>query len=119
MTPVTPRQRYVAHVVGLYRSVPGASGAIRRADLRLAGQLHDRRVTIDALRAAMILATARRLFRSPDASPLAPIATLHYFLPLLDEIRAAPPDAGYIAYLKHKLTSLAPGFVATIDHRLP
>ena len=98
-------------------SVPGTSGAVRRADLRLAGRLHDRGVTIHALCAAMILATARRLFRSPDAAPLTSIATLHYFLPLLDEIKAAPPDAGYIEYLKHKLTSLAPGFVATIDYR--
>lgn len=119
MTPATPRQRYVARVLDLYRSVPGASGTVRRADLRLAGQLHDRGVSIDGLCAAMILATARRLLRSPEAAPLAPIATLHYFLPVLEEIRATPPDEGYIAYLRHKLSSVAPAFVAAIDHRLP
>lgn len=119
MTLPTPRQRYVARVVALYRSVPGARGSLRRADLRLAGQLHDRGVTIDRLCVAMILVAARRLLRSPEATPLAPIATLHYFLPVLEEITAMPPDEAYIAYLRHKLGSVAPGFVAAIDPRIP
>jgi hypothetical protein len=111
------RQQYVAQLLALYRRAPGVAG-VRRADRRLAAELHDRRVSLDLIEAALLLASVRRIFRPRDAPPLAPVATLHYFLPVIDELRATPPEPGYLDYLRHKLASLAPDFVAALDHRI-
>jgi hypothetical protein len=111
------RQSYIAHVLALYRRTPGVLG-VRRADRHLAAELHDRHAPIALIEAALLLASVRRLFRPPDASPLAPVATLHYFLPVIDELQTTPPEPGYLAYLRHKLASVAPDFIATLDHRI-
>ena len=57
-------------------------------------------------------------FRSESAPPLAPIATLHYYIrPVIDELIAEPPEPGYLSYLRYKLASLAPNLVAAGDHQ--
>jgi hypothetical protein len=35
------------------------------------------------------------------------VRTLHYFLPVIDEVLHQPPDPGYVAYLDAKLKPLA------------
>jgi hypothetical protein len=113
------RRLFVQSVLDLYRRVPGTTGILRRCDRQLAGQLHDRGVSVDLIQSAMILAVARRTFRSNDAPPLAKIATLHYFRPLLDEITAAPLVPGYVDYLLHMLEPVEPDFCAACKHQLP
>ena len=107
----------VRKILELYRKTPGTSGAARRADHRLAALLVQRQIPLDTIRAALLLATARRVSRPPDAPPLRPIATLHYFLPVIDELLEQPLDTAYIRYLCDRLAALAPALVAT-DHRL-
>jgi hypothetical protein len=102
---------YVRQVVELYRTTHGTLGRVRREDRRLAAELHGRGISISTLEQAFLLAAARRCFRSPDALPLAPIRSMHYFIPVIDEVLANPLDAGYAAYLKSKLKGLAPGRV--------
>lgn len=118
MTASTKRHRYVQSVLALYRRVPGVTGILRRCDRQLAGQLHDRGIPLDLIRSAIILAVARRTFRSTDGPPLAPIATLHYFRPVLDEIAAEPLVPGYVDYLQHMLASVEPDFIAACEHQL-
>ena len=101
------RQRYANRVIQLYRNTPGTLAYIRRADRRLAVGLHDRGVPLNIVEDAVLLATARRAFRSREAPPLAPIATLHYFLPIIHELQVAPPEPGYLDYLRHKLATIA------------
>jgi hypothetical protein len=113
------RRLYVQRVLDLYRLAPGTSGQLRRSDRQLAGTLHDRGVSLEMVYAAMILAVARRTFRSESAPPLAPIATLHYIRPVIDELIAAPPEPGYLSYIRYKLATVAPEFVAAGDHQLP
>ena len=70
--------------------------------------------------AAMILAVARRTFRPEDAPPLAPIATLHYFRPVIDELLAEPPEPDYLSYIRYRLASVArrpPGRSASPETR--
>lgn len=117
--PSLSRRLYVQRVLDLYRRVPGASGHLRRTDRQLAGQLHDRGVSLEIVHAAILLAVTRRTFRSAAAPPLAPIATLHYIRPLIDELLAEPPDPGYLSYIRYKLATVAPQFVAAADHQLP
>jgi hypothetical protein len=97
------RTTYVRRVLDSYRRTPTTAGRVRPADRRLAGQLYDRRVPLDAIQAAFHLAAARRIFRDFHAPPLAPIQSLHYFLPVLDEIRHQPIDPEYLEYLAWKV----------------
>jgi hypothetical protein len=119
MSSPTSRRIYVQRVLDLYRLAPGTSGQLRRSDRQLAGALHDRGVSLEVVHAALIVAVARRTLRSPSAPPLAPIATLHYFRPVIAELIKEPPEPGYVSYLRYKLASLAPDLVAPGDHQLP
>jgi hypothetical protein len=115
----TPGRRlYVQRVLDLYRRAPGTTGRLLRSDRRLAAELHDRGVPLGIVCAALILAVARRTFRSGNAPPLAPIASLHNIRPVIDELRAQPPDPGYIDYIRYKLAAVAPGFVTPADPQL-
>jgi hypothetical protein len=101
------RDSYVKQVLELYRGVPGTLGRIRREDRLLATDLHDRGIPLSTLEAAFVLAAARRSFRSPNAHPLASIRSMHYFLPVIEEILANPLAPEYLAYLKSKIKQYA------------
>ncbi len=118
-SPIARRRQYAHRVLELYRLVPGQIGQLRRCDRQLALDLHDQGVSLQIVAAALLLAVARRSFRSTTAPPLTPIATLHYFRPVIDEITTQRPEPGYLAYLRHKLASIAPRFAAALDHQLP
>lgn len=111
-----PRNLYVQRVLELYRLMPGTTAHICRADRQLAGKLHDRGISIDIVFAALLLAAARRTFRSGE--PLSPIATLHYITPVIEELLDQPPDPRYIDFIRRKLAPLAPAF-ASLAHQLP
>jgi hypothetical protein len=113
------RRLYVQRVLDLYRLAPGTTGHLRRCDRRLAAELYDRGISLEVVHEALLLAVARRTFRSQSAPPLAPIATLHYMRPVIDELIAAPPEPEYVSYIKYKLASIAPELVAAGDHQLP
>ena len=115
----TSRRLYIQRVLDLYRLAPGTTGHLRRSDRQLAGTLHDRGVSLEIVHAALLLAVARRTFRSASAAPLAPIASLHYFRPVIDEVIAEPPEPGYVGYIRYKLTNVAPDLVAAGGHQLP
>lgn len=115
MPPDTSRNLYVQSVLAMYRLMPGTTGRIRRSDRLLAASLHDRAVPLPTVSAALLLAAARRIFRSGE--PLSPIATMHYIRPVIEELLAQPADPHYIDYLRHKLIPLAPDF-ANAAHQL-
>ena len=48
----------------------------------------------------MRLALARRKARPPDAEPLPPIRSLHYFMPVIDEMPPGLPPEGYLGYFR-------------------
>jgi len=97
------RHLYVKALLDHYRRTPGTLGHARPEDRRLAGILYDRGVSLEQIKAALLLAVVRRTLRPKDAAPLNPVRSLHYILPLLDEIRLNPPDPGYLQYLLSKL----------------
>ena len=111
------RRLYIQRILDLYRLAPGTTGHIRRTDRQLAEAFHDRNISLEIVHASLILAVARRTFRSGE--PLTPIATLHYIRPLIEELLAEPPDPAYVNYIRHKLAAVAPEFAAAADHQLP
>jgi len=104
---LSDRENYIKQALELYCHTSGTLGRIRREDRLLAADLHDRGINLSTLEGAFVLAAARRCFRPPDAHPLAPIRSMHYFMPVIEEILANPPAADYLAYLKSKLNNHA------------
>jgi hypothetical protein len=102
-TNLADREDYIKQLLELYRNTPGTLGRVCREDQRLAAALHDRGVSLSILEKAFVLAAARRCFRAPNAPPLAPIRSMYYFVPVIDEVLADPPTDSYFEYLKSKL----------------
>ena len=101
-----PRQEqreYVQAVLDLYVTLPATRHAPGRQDRRLAAALYKRGIPLGIVRAALLLAAARRTLRGSDAPPLPRVGCLHYFLPVIDELRLSPPDPAYVDYLYSKL----------------
>jgi len=101
--PTTDRTHYVRRLLDSYRHTPTCAGRVRREDQRLAYRLFDQRIPLRLVEAALTLAAARRLFRSNQAEPIFPIRSLHYVLPLIEEIRQKPIDPDYIDYIAFKV----------------
>ena len=98
------RAGYVRRVLAAYRQTPGSTGRVRSADRLLATQLYARGVPLDVVENAFILGAARRLYRKdPNAPPLPPARSLHYFLPLIDEISRLKVSPGYFQHLRCKI----------------
>ncbi len=102
--PADQERIYLDSVLGTYSSLPGTPGRPSRQDRRLARDLCRRGVPLRAVRTALLLAAARRTLRS--GPPLAPVRTLHYFLPALEEVLTLPPEPEYVDYLAAKLQPL-------------
>ena len=101
----TTRQAYVERVLQLYRQASETPARHSRLDRRLAAEFYERQVKIEEVEAAILLATARRLLRSPQAPKLGPIRSLHYFVPVIEEVRSNPLAESYLAYLHRKLAA--------------
>ena len=97
------QREYVQAVLDLYVALPATRHVPGRQDRRLAAALYGRGIPLGLVRAALLLAAARRTLRDSDATPLPHVGCLHYFLPVIDEIRNSPPDPGYVDYLYSKL----------------
>ena len=103
--PADQERLYVEAILATYSSLPGAPPRSSRRDRQLARELCRRCVPLRTVRSALLLATARRTLRS--GPPLPPVRTLHYFLPVIEELLAQPIEPGYIEYLDARLKSLA------------
>ena len=97
-------EAYILSVLQPYVSLPHTPNKHRPDDRFLALRLQRRRVPFRHVEAALLLGSARRLFRIDNSEPLQPIRSLRYFLPVLDELRYASVDKGYVHYLRQKLS---------------
>jgi hypothetical protein len=91
---------YIRKILDAYRRTPGTTGAVRRNDRLLAAALYDRGVSATTVENALVLAASRRIFRPPDAVPLQPIRSLHYLLPVIDEVLQLHISQDYFRYLQ-------------------
>lgn len=102
---LTDLETYRQAVIALYLRLPDTPRRLSRFDLRLLDQLWQRQIPLTVIETAFLLASVRRAARRPDAMPLGPIRSLHYFLPVLEELLHAPLGHGnsYLAYLRTKV----------------
>jgi hypothetical protein len=98
---------YTRRLLADYLRLPDTGSHGRASDRNLAQQLHRRKIPLQTVQQAFLLATARRRFRSPDAPPLQPIRSLHYFLPVIEELLQTPLPQAYAQYLKAKLATFS------------
>jgi len=97
------RDQYIRGVLRAYRNTPGTTGSSRRSDRLLAAQLYVRGVPLIVIENALLLATARRLFRANQAVPLNIVRSLAYFLPVIDEVLQLHVGQDYFHYLRRKI----------------
>jgi hypothetical protein len=99
----TDRDAYRQTLIDLYLRLPDTPCRLSCFDLRLVRQLWERQIPLTLIETAFLLASARRATRRPDAMPLGPIRSLHYFLPVIEELLAQPVPDSYAAYLRSKV----------------
>jgi hypothetical protein len=104
--PLMTQKNYVDTVLDTYVSLPETPNRARRDDRHLAITWYRQGIMLFQAKAAMLMATARRTFREPDAGPLEPIRSLRYFVPLIEEIQHLGIDESYLCYLQQKLSSV-------------
>jgi hypothetical protein len=92
---------YVSEILRLYLELSDTPNQTRPLDRKLAAQLQQQQIPIKMVKAAFLLGAARRATRDPSYPSLQPIRSLHYFLPILEEIRRNPFDPAYIDYLEN------------------
>lgn len=101
--PPSGREEYVRLVLEAYRNTPGTCGHLRRPDRLLAIELYQRGVPLEKIKNALALATARRMIRPADATPLAVVRSLAYFLPVIEEVLEMEVSEEYFLYVRQKL----------------
>jgi hypothetical protein len=99
------RQAYVEKILQLYRQAPETPARAGRLDRRLAEEFYELQVKVEEVEVAILLATTRRLLRSPEAPKLGPIRSLRYFTPVIEEVRSNPLSESYLDYLRRKLAA--------------
>jgi hypothetical protein len=97
------KKDYVRRILEAYRRTPGITGVVRLNDRLLAADLYDRGVAVVIVENALLLAASRRIFRAPNAAPLQPIRSLHYLIPVIDEVRHLHVSQDYFRYLRFRL----------------
>ena len=97
---------YVAEVLKLYLELPETPQKANANDKITAVGLYERGIQMPTVESAFLLASVRRLGRSPDLPPLSPIRSLAYFLPVIQEILEKQVNADYLKYLRMKVRSL-------------
>ena len=97
------KQDYIREVLDAFCRMPGTTGVVRRNDRLLARDLYDRGVPLIVVETALLLAAARRLFRSTEAPALQPVRSLFYVLPLIDEVLKVRVSQDYYRYLQAKI----------------
>lgn len=100
------QQAYIQALRCLYLQLPNTHRRFSRSDRQMASVFYQRGFSLELLRSALLLATARRLAHDPNY-PLPPVRSLHYFLPVVEEIQSQPLPSGYVQYLEHKIKSLS------------
>jgi hypothetical protein len=98
-----PVAAYVTAVVTLYIEMPDTPMRVSASDQWLARHFYQNGVPLDTVETALLLGSLRRLIRPADSPHLAPIRSLAYFRPVIEELQENPAPEHYREYLRLKL----------------
>ena len=91
---------YVHEVLDLYVKMPDTPARASPRDRLVARRFFDEGVTLEDLRRALLLASARRIRRDPELGMLGRIRSLAYFVPVVEEVQSEDWPEGYTGYLE-------------------
>ena len=94
---------YVASVMTLYLEMPDTPMRVSASDQWLARHFYQDGVPLETVETALLLGSLRRLIRPADTPRLAPIRSLAYFRPVIEELQENPAPENYRDYLRLKL----------------
>jgi hypothetical protein len=103
MNPPDPVTAYVTAVVTLYMDMPDTPMRISASDQWLARHFYQDGVPLETVETALLLGSLRRMIRPADSPRLAPIRSLAYFRPVIEELQENPATENYRDYLRLKL----------------
>jgi hypothetical protein len=106
MTPIKTAVEITAYeivVMGIYLDLPDTPMNFSGSDRRQVQLWYQRGVPLRIAQAALWLGSIRRLRRPAEALPLAPIRSLAYFQPVVEELLQTPVPDDYCAYLRSKM----------------
>ena len=98
-----PATAYVTAVVTLYMDMPDTPMRVSASDQWLARHFYQDGVPMETVETALLLGSLRRLIRPADSPRLAPIRSLAYFRPVIEELQENPAPENYRDYLRLKL----------------
>jgi hypothetical protein len=98
---------HLSAVLKLYLQLPETPSRTSPNDRESAAELHARGIKLATIESAFLLASLRRLARSPDMPPLTPIRSLAYFFPVIQELLDNPIPDDYVEYLRRKVALLS------------
>ena len=96
---------YVDKLLNLYLGLPETPSRTSRHDRQLAYRLYEQQVSLEIVEAAFLLGSVRRILRDPSYPASGPIRSLHYFLPVIQEVMATHLPKSYVQYLRSKLAT--------------
>jgi len=100
------KYEFVHAVLEMYLAIPETPMAFSTHDSYIANVWFDQGVSLLQVQQAMTLAQLRRGSRRSTDPPLNQIRSLHYFVPIIQEISRQPMEEGYFRYLQRKLDDL-------------
>ena len=99
--------QYVARIRKYFLGLGCVNGSFTPADERFARDLRKRRIAVETVESAMLMAAVRKYNSWLTNGASAPIASLRYVESLIGEIQQQPWPSGYRDYLEMKLHQLA------------
>jgi hypothetical protein len=94
---------YVTAVITLYMDIPDTPMRVSASDQWLARHFYQDGVPLETVETALLLGSLRRMIRPADTPRLAPIRSLAYFRPVIEELQQNPAPQNYRDYLRLKL----------------
>jgi hypothetical protein len=106
MTPLSATADALAYqlaVISMYLDLPHTPVNVSLSDRQQARRWFECGVPLRTVETALLLGSLRRLLRPAEAPRLAPVRSLAYFQPVVEELLQMPVPDGYGAYLQGKM----------------
>jgi hypothetical protein len=108
-------ESYVDSVRRLFRALSCTTGRFGPSEERLAGDFERKGITLQVLEDAMMVGACRKYVSWLNNGPSAPIASLHYFETIIEEIQERPFPLGYREFMRLQVQKLAGLYAARAE----
>jgi hypothetical protein len=98
---------YVESVRKRFMTLGCTSARFSPSDERLAGSFEQKGIPLAVIEDAMLVGACRKYVSWLNSGPSAPISSLHYFEPIIEEVMERPFPTGYRDYMRLQMDKLA------------